>query len=130
MMGLVCQFDPRQHYVLRGCVARAIGRVVPKRVRDHLFLYRHKVYGNYVVAKWEKKGRLFEDVLNLGPRLPMGYKVGRDVARMFEWNPVPLWKELREQAYQREKKRTDEGMTMGEKMFWKAEKQRKSTIAI
>jgi hypothetical protein len=124
MMGLKCRFDRAQHEVLRSGVARTIGRVAPKRVRGYLFLYLHKREGNYVVGLWHKKGKIFEDVLNLGRRLPVGYQVSRDVARMFEWNPVPLWKEMREVQSQRVHKQQDESDAQSDDWEWRRRKNR------
>lgn len=131
MMGVACRFDPRQHVVIRSCVADAIGRGAPAKVRGSLFFYRHRVTGNYVVGQWTDTGhRMFMDVLNVGPSLGMVGNTVHRLGKMFEYSPVPLWKELGRHGRSRLEAQQDEAMEHLDWEVWKEGRERLGNVHV
>jgi len=68
-MNLSCPFRRDQHQIIKPPMASWIKRNCPDpSLKDKLFMYRHILYGTFVVALWVKPG-WFIDVLNLGGSL-------------------------------------------------------------
>ena len=69
MIGQACQYRPEQHEMLHGDVENWIKRGIPDlKIRESLFVYRHRLHGTFVIGLWVGPGR-FVDVLNMGHSL-------------------------------------------------------------
>lgn len=131
MMGVACRFDPKQHVVIRSCVADSIGRGAPTRVRGSLFLYRHRVTGCYVLGQWTGPDRrMFMDVLNMGPFLSGVGRVRDIVGRMYEYNPVPLWKEMGQKRRSMLSQQQDESNEDADWRIWREGRERLGKVQV
>lgn len=72
LLGMPCLYDSKQHSILGGGseILDWCRRQVPDDMKDKLFLYRHRRYGTFVVARWAAQPKwVFSDILNLGTSL-------------------------------------------------------------
>lgn len=67
-----CLFDPKQHQIIGGGeILSFCKREAPANERPRLFLYRHKLLGTFVIARWASDQALgvFTDFLHIGRSL-------------------------------------------------------------
>ncbi len=116
-MNMISRLNPRRHCVFKGRqteVGRWLGREFPRN--GELFVYFHRLEGNWVIAAWETRERsVFHDVLNLGPS---GYRNLSRQRLQSRLNPLMSGRELRRALAAAEYKdlrlMTDESMTDAE----------------
>ncbi|KKL81115.1 hypothetical protein LCGC14_1998020 [marine sediment metagenome] len=67
-----CLYNKREHEIIDSEFIQWCKKQLPhdKVERDRLFMYRHKLHGTYVVARWAGEALgVFTDFLNLGKSL-------------------------------------------------------------
>jgi len=69
MLGMPCQFRPDQHEIIHPPLEDFVMRAVSEqKLRDSLFIYRHRLWRTFVIALWVGPSE-FVDVMNLGMSL-------------------------------------------------------------
>ena len=68
-MVIPCMYDEAQHKILSGGEVLAwIKREAPAGEVERFFLYRHRIHGTFVIARWasDRAMGIFTDFMNLG----------------------------------------------------------------
>lgn len=122
MLGLTCQYDSNQHYLLDFEALRWCRReTADPELRGKLFAYYHLREHTYVIALWmAEPRRLFVDLMNLGGSPQNFTRAEADSFRHRMFDPVSagqMKRELREELSNHLHEMNDMSGNQSEKQF-------------